>query len=111
MRRPDRNGNSVFISHVNHWINFPRAGFMTAMVLAGMAGRSTPARALNQMTKRQKATDSGTPENPLRGSIHDAVETTAFEGAGKKAAGEIRSGAGEMSGFKSNAAGINGGGV
>jgi hypothetical protein len=34
---------------------------MAAMVLAGMDGRNTPAKAMNQMTKRQKATDSGTP--------------------------------------------------
>jgi hypothetical protein len=84
---------------------------MAAMVLAGMNGRSTPARALNQMTKRQKATDSGTPENPLRDSVHDAVETTAFEEGGIKAAGEVRSGEGEMSGFKSTAAGISGAGA
>lgn len=84
---------------------------MAAMVLAGMAGRSTPVGALNQMTKRQKATDSGTPENPYLGSIQDAVPTTAFEGGGNKAAGEIRPGAGERSGFKSTAAGTSGAGV
>jgi hypothetical protein len=81
------------------------------MVLAGMNGRSTPVRALNQMTKRQKATDSGTPEYPLRGSIQDAVAATASVGGGNTAVDTIRSGAGEISGFKSTAAGINGAGV
>lgn len=84
---------------------------MTAMVLAGMAGRSTPTGALDQMTKRQKATDSGTSENPHQGSIQDAVPTTTFEGGGNKAVGEIRPGAGERSGFKSTAAGTSGAGA
>ena len=56
-----KNGEIDFISHVSHWMEFPSARSSAAKDAAVMDGRSTPVRALTQMTKLQKATDSGTP--------------------------------------------------
>lgn len=75
---------------------------------AMMDGRSTPAGALTQMTKRQKATDCGTPANPLRDSVNDSVRATASVGGEINAPGRCVAGAFEMSHFKSTAAGIAG---
>jgi hypothetical protein len=60
---------------VIHWFEFPSAGFFAAVILGGIIGRSTPARALNQMTNVQKATDSGTPVNPTWDSGMEAGGT------------------------------------
>ena len=73
-----------------------------------MDGRNTPARALTQMTKRQKATESGTPANPLRDSVNDSVRVTASVVGGIEAPGLYVPGAFEMSHFRSSAAGIAG---
>ena len=53
------------------------------MKVAAMDGRSTPVRALTQMTNVQKATDSGTPANPTQGSGVDAVATTSCDASHK----------------------------
>lgn len=52
--------------------------------MAKMDGRNTPVRALTQMTNVQKATESGTPVNPLWDSGTEAVAGTASENSGRK---------------------------
>ncbi|MEX1114289.1 MAG: hypothetical protein WEB53_03505 [Akkermansiaceae bacterium] len=47
-----------------------------------MNGRTTPVRALNQMTNVQKATESGTPANPTWDSGMEAVATESSDVSG-----------------------------
>lgn len=63
-----------FIIHVSHWTEFPSARFQPRNDAAEMDGRSSPVGARTQMTKRQKATDSGTPRYAHRASAREVVE-------------------------------------
>ncbi len=75
-----------------------------------MNGRNTPVRALTQMMKLQKATDNGTPANPLRDSVGETEKVRTSAGAGTTSGELFAGGAGEISDFKFTAAGISGAG-
>lgn len=62
------------------------------------------------MTKLQKATDSGTPANPLRDSVEESEKGGTFLGGEATGSHSFAAGAGGISHFKSTAAGISGAG-
>lgn len=76
-----------------------------------MNGHNTPVRALTQMMKLQKATDSGTPSNPLRDSVGETEEFRQSAGGETTNWESFAAGAGEIRHFNSTSAGISGAGV
>ena len=75
-----------------------------------MDGHNTPVRALTQMMKLQKATDSGTPANPLRDSVGETEKVKICAGGEMTTARRLAEGGGEISHFKPTVAGISGAG-
>ena len=62
------------------------------------------------MTKLQKATDSGTPANPLRDSVEESEKVTTSAGREATGSQSFDAGACGISHFNSTAAGISGAG-
>lgn len=89
-------------------MEFPSALYQPRTLAAKMNGHSTPVWARTQMTKRQKATASGTPAYALRASAREAVATTAAGWMEISASRLLDSVVFKMSNFRSTVAGISG---